>query len=118
MLPRAVIVLPALVLACVSLSLAGQPPPNPSSREPDARVLSLEEAVNMALADNLSLQTTIDTVSSSQISKGLAESRFDFKLTPSFAGGFGSEIRAGPCLRFPSRQVTPVWGNSDRERAE
>lgn len=107
MLPRAVIVLPALVLACVSLSLAGQPPPNPSSREPDARVLSLEEAVNMALADNLSLQTTIDTVSSSQISKGLAESRFDFKLTPSFAGGFGSEIGRDRVFGFQAAKLLP-----------
>ncbi len=104
MLPRAIIVLPALVLVCGKLSLAGQQPyPN----DPNAKVLSLEEAVNMALADNLNLQTTIDTVSRSQISKGLAESRFDFKLTPSLAGGFGSEIGRDRVFGFEATKLLP-----------
>ncbi len=104
MLPRAIIVLPALVLVCGTLSLAGQQPyPN----DPNAKVLSLEEAVNMALADNLNLQTTIDTVSRSQISKGLAESRFDFKLTPSLAGGFGSEIGQDRVFGFEAAKLLP-----------
>ncbi len=106
MLPRANIILPALVLVCVKLSFAEQQP-YPSSGELDARVLSLEEAVNMALADNLGLQTTIDNVSSSQISKGLAESRFDFKLTPSFAGGFGSEIGRDRVFGFEAAKLLP-----------
>ncbi len=104
MLPRAITVLPALVLVCGQLSLAGQQPyPN----DPNAKVLSLEEAVNMALADNLNLQTTIDTVSRSQISKGLAESRFDFKLTPSLAGGFGSEIGRDRVFGFEAAKLLP-----------
>ena len=106
MLPRAIIGLPALVLVCVKLSLAGQASYR-SPEVPDARVLSLEEAVNMALADNLNLQTTVDTVSSSHISKGLAESRFDFKLTPSFAGGFGSEIGRDRVFGFEAAKLLP-----------
>jgi outer membrane protein TolC len=102
MLPRANIVLPALVLVWVKLSFAG-----PSASEPEARVLSLETAVNMALADNLGLQTTIDNLSSSQISKGLAESLFDFKLTPSFAGGFGSEIGRDRVFGFEAAKLLP-----------
>ncbi len=55
-------------------------------------MLSLEEAVHIALAHNLNLQNTVDSVSSARISQGLAASRFDIKLTPAFAGGFGSQV--------------------------
>ena len=114
MLPRAIVVLLALVLVCGKLSLAGQQPyPN----DPNAKVLSLEEAVNMALADNLNLQTTIDTVSRSQIGKGLAESRFDFKLTPSLAGGFGSEIGRDRVFGFQAAKLLP-YGATVTARAQ
>ncbi len=57
----------------------------------DARVLSIEEAVKLALVNNLNLLSVVDQVSSAQISEGLARSQFGLKVTPFFARGFGSE---------------------------
>lgn len=66
-----------------------------TSREPEtaqgARVLSIEEAVKLALMNNLHLQSTMDQVSSADISEGLAASQFGLKVSPFFARGFGSE---------------------------
>jgi outer membrane protein len=58
---------------------------------PNARLLSLEEAVQLALVNNLNLLSTMDQVSGAQISEGLAGSQFGLKVTPSFTGGVGSE---------------------------
>ena len=56
-----------------------------------ARVLSVEAAVKLAIANNLSLQNTMDSVAGAEVSEGLASSQFGLKVTPSFAKGFGSE---------------------------
>jgi len=55
------------------------------------RVLSLEEAVKLALVNNLNLLSTVDVVHGAQISENLAESRFNFKVTPSYARGVGQQ---------------------------
>lgn len=57
------------------------------------RLLSVEEAVRLALSNNLHLLATSDSVSSAEISEELAESRFGLKVTPSFARGFGSDAQ-------------------------
>jgi outer membrane protein len=54
-------------------------------------VLTLEDAVKLALANNLNLQTTVDSVQGSQISEGLAQSRFRVQVTPSYARGIGEQ---------------------------
>ncbi|MGH9461013.1 MAG: TolC family protein [Vicinamibacteria bacterium] len=77
------------------------------SRESPARVLSVEEAVQLALAHNLSLQDTVDSVYGAQISQDLAESRFDIKLTPSFAGGFGSQVGDDRRYGFEASKLLP-----------
>jgi outer membrane protein TolC len=105
MLRRASIVLPALVLTFAAPSLGQEA--GPHSGEPEALVLSLEEAVNIALSNNLNLQSTVDSVSSAQISTGLAASRFGFKLTPTFAGGFGSETGQDRRYGFEASKLLP-----------
>ena len=70
------------------LLAAGQP----VETAPNARVVSLEEAVELALVNNLNLLSTMDQVSGAQVSEGLAKSQFGFKVTPSFAGGVGSQV--------------------------
>lgn len=80
------------------VSAEGQERDARASSAPEARVLSVEEAVQLALAHNLNLQDTVDSVYSAQISQGLAASSFGLKLTPSFAGGFGSQ--AGQDRRY------------------
>ncbi len=55
------------------------------------RVLSLEEAVQLALVNNLQLLSTLDVVQGAQISKQVSESRFNLKLTPSYARGLGDQ---------------------------
>jgi outer membrane protein len=74
----------AFGLCILSLRLEAQDPNG-------TRVLTLEEAVKLALVNNLNLQSTVDVVQGSQISEGLAESRFNFKVTPSYARGFGDQ---------------------------
>jgi outer membrane protein TolC len=81
---KAMVGLPILLLATGGLGVQALPLPEP-------RVLSLEEAVNLALANNLNLQSTVDSVASADISRGVSESRFGMKLTPFFAHGFGTE---------------------------
>ncbi len=53
------------------------------------RVLTLEEAVKLALVENLNLQSSVDVVQGAVIGENLAESRFNFKVTPSYERGFG-----------------------------
>jgi outer membrane protein TolC len=77
------------------------------SRETSARVLSVEEAVRLALANNISLQDTVDSVYGAQISQDLAESRFHVKLTPSFAGGFGSQVGEDRRYGFEASKLLP-----------
>jgi outer membrane protein len=64
-----------------------------SAQDPNApeQVLSLEQAVKLALVNNLNLLSTIDGVHGAQISEQLAESRFNFKMTPSYARGVGDQ---------------------------
>jgi outer membrane protein len=54
-----------------------------------ARILTLEEAVKLALIENLNLQSSVDVVQGAMIGENLAESRFNFKVTPSYERGFG-----------------------------
>src|SRR3972149_8103565 len=63
----------------------------PASPEATAstRVLTLEEAVKLALVENLNLQSSVDVVQGAMIGENLAESRFNFKVTPSYVRGFG-----------------------------
>ena len=86
----------AIYVILVTLRLLAEPSPALAQgldfRGARAQVVSVKEAVQLALAHNLNLQTTVDSVSSARISQGLAASRFDIKLTPSFAGGFGSQV--------------------------
>lgn len=56
---------------------------------PRARVLTLAEAVQLALVGNLNLMSSVDAVQSAEISQQLARSRFGIKVTPSLARGFG-----------------------------
>lgn len=58
---------------------------------PRVRVLTLEEAVKLALVNNLNIQSTFDGVQGAQISEELAESRFNFKVTPSYGRGLGDQ---------------------------
>ena len=64
-----------------------------SQADPNApeQVLSLAEAVRVALINNLDLLSTVDVVHGAQISEQVAESRFNFKVTPSYARGFGEQ---------------------------
>ena len=78
-------VLCALVLEAGPIG-ASQPDPNAPEQ-----VLSLEEAVRLALANNLNLLSTVDVVHGAQISEQVAESRFNFKVTPSYARGIGEQ---------------------------
>jgi outer membrane protein len=55
------------------------------------RVLTLEEAVKLALVENLNLQSSVDVVQGAMIGENLAESRFNFKVTPSYERGFGEQ---------------------------
>ena len=63
----------------------------PASKEATAstRVLTLEQAVKLALVENLNLQSSVDVVQGAMIGENLAESRFNFKVTPSYVRGFG-----------------------------
>jgi outer membrane protein len=70
--------------AAVFVSLA-QPPTSTQG----TRVLTLEEAVELALIENLNLQSSVDVVQGAMIGENLAESRFNFKVTPSYERGFG-----------------------------
>jgi outer membrane protein TolC len=72
----------------VALCLAA---PHASGAQVGSRVLTLEDAVKLALVNNLNLLTSVDVVHGSQISENLAESRFNFKITPSYARGVGNE---------------------------
>lgn len=72
----------------VALCLVG---PAATGAQVSSRVLTLEEAVKLALVNNLNLLSTVDVVQGSQISENLAESRFNFKITPSYARGLGNE---------------------------
>jgi outer membrane protein TolC len=72
----------SLVGAALAASLA-QPP------SPAARVLTLEEAVKLALVENLNLQSSVDVVQGAMVGENLAESRFNFKVTPTYERGFG-----------------------------
>jgi outer membrane protein TolC len=65
--------------------------PAASGAQAESRVLTLEDAVKLALVNNLNLLSTVDVVQGSQISENLAESRFNFKVTPSYARGLGNE---------------------------
>lgn len=65
---------------------AGQVDPN----APEL-VVSLEEAVQLALVNNLNMLSTVDVVHGAQISERLSESRFNFKVTPSYARGIGEQ---------------------------
>ncbi|GMR24436.1 MAG: hypothetical protein BMS9Abin37_2981 [Acidobacteriota bacterium] len=65
---------------------ASQPDPNAPEQ-----VLSLAEAVRLALVNNLNLLATVDVVQGAQISEQVAESRFNFKVTPSYARGIGEQ---------------------------
>ncbi|HJS74670.1 MAG TPA: hypothetical protein VJ921_10305, partial [Vicinamibacteria bacterium] len=72
----------SLLGAAVAASLA-QPP------SPGTRVLTLDEAVKLALVENLNLQSSVDVVQGAMIGENLAESRFNFKVTPTYERGFG-----------------------------
>jgi outer membrane protein TolC len=61
----------------------------PAEGSASTRVLTLEEAVKLALVENLNLQSSVDVVQGAMIGENLAESRFNFKITPSYAKGFG-----------------------------
>src|SRR3990172_686384 len=63
----------------------------PASKEATAstRVLTLEQAVKLALVENLNLQSSVDVVQGAMIGENLAESRFNVKVTPSYVRGFG-----------------------------
>ena len=55
------------------------------------RLLTLEEAVQLALVNNLNLLSTVDVVQGAQISEQVAKSRFNFKVTPTYARGLGDQ---------------------------
>ncbi len=73
------------VAAVLSLGQA----PVPTEGTPPTRILTLEEAVRLALVENLNLQTSVDVLQGALIGESLAESRFNLKLTPSYERGFG-----------------------------
>jgi outer membrane protein TolC len=70
-------------------------------------VLTLEEAVRLALIENLNLQSTVDVVQGSIIGEGLAESRFNFKLTPSYARGIGESSLVDQGLGLDVSKLLP-----------
>jgi outer membrane protein TolC len=102
---RAADVIPVTLLILAGLS-AGEAQVRDTQETP-ARVLSVEEAVQLALSNNLSLQDTVDSVYSAQISQDLAESRFGIKLTPSFAGGFTSQVGDDRRYGFEASKLLP-----------
>src|SRR3990170_8423103 len=82
-----------MMLMGVLLSVAAvlsfvQAPASPEATA-STRVLTLEEAVKLALIENLNLQSSVDVVQGAMIGENLAESRFNFKMTPSYERGFG-----------------------------
>ena len=103
---RAIHVLPALLLLCAELSLVEAQERGPAGPS-EPQVLSLDEAVHLALRNNLNLMSSADSVASARISQGLAESRFGVKLTPSFAGGFGSEVGQDRRYGFGASKLLP-----------
>jgi outer membrane protein TolC len=78
-------------IVCALAFVAG--PLSVSAQDPNASelVLSLEDAVELALVNNLNLLSTIDVVHGAQINENVAESRFNFKVTPSYARGVGDQ---------------------------
>ncbi|HEY7819183.1 MAG TPA: TolC family protein, partial [Vicinamibacteria bacterium] len=82
---------------------AGQPEPALSG----PRVLTLEEAVKLALIENLNLQSNADALQGSIIGEGLAESRFNFKITPSYARGFGESSLVDQGLGLDVSKLLP-----------
>jgi outer membrane protein TolC len=78
----------ALAFVAGPLSVSGQSGQDPNASE---LVLSLEDAVKLALVNNLNLLSTIDVVHGAQINENVAESRFNFKVTPSYARGVGDQ---------------------------
>src|SRR3990172_11516429 len=103
---RAIHVLPALLLLCAELSWVEAQERGPAGPS-EPQVLSLDEAVHLALRNNLNLMSSADSVASAQISQGLAESRFGVKLTPSLAGGFGSAVGPGSPYGFGASKLLP-----------
>ena len=91
---RAIYVIPVTLLLLAESSLALKQ--EFDFHDSRAQVLSVEEDVHLALAHNLNLHNTVDSVSSARISQGLAESRFDIKLTPAFASGWEPPAAAHP----------------------
>ena len=89
--------IPVVFLCLVSGSLFAQ----------DERRLSLEEAVKLALVNNLNLQSTMDNVQSSHISEELSESRFNLKVTPSFAKGFGQDAGVDQQFGLEASKLLP-----------
>lgn len=73
-----------------------------------ARVLSLEEAVKLALVNNLNLQSTVDVVQGSLISENLAASRFHVKVTPSYARGIGDQSLVDQRLGVDVSKLLPL----------
>src|SRR3989304_1472364 len=106
---RAIHVLPAFLLLCAELSLVEAQERGPAGPS-EPQVLSLDEAVHLALRNNLNLMSSADSVASARISQGLAESRFGVKLTPSFAGGFGSEVGQDRRYGFRGPKPPPFGG--------
>ncbi|MGH9322318.1 MAG: TolC family protein [Vicinamibacteria bacterium] len=84
--------------------LGAQPVTNPSA---STRILTLEEAIELALVNNLNLQSTFDVVQGAQIGENLAESRFNFKVTPSFARGFGEQSLVDQTLGLEVSKLLP-----------
>ncbi len=78
-----------------------------SPRSP-VQVLSLEEAVKLALVNNLNLQSTVDVVQGAQISENLAESRFNVKVTPSYARGIGEQSLVDQRLGVEVSKLLPT----------
>ncbi len=78
------------VIGVGAVFLLGQ---TPASQDGAAspRILTLEEAVKLALVENLNLQSNVDVVQGAMIGENLAESRFNFKVTPSYERGFGEQ---------------------------
>ncbi len=54
-------------------------------------ILTLEDSVRLALINNLNLLSTIDVLQSAHIYEQVAASRFNLKLTPSYARGVGEQ---------------------------
>lgn len=71
------------------------------------RVLSLPEAVELALANNLNLLSTVDVVHGAQISEQVAESRFNLKMTPSYARGVGDQTVVDQRFGLDVSQLLP-----------